>query len=64
MYQSLEAFCQIVLFYISLKKGINAGSVSFDTDVSDAHYKEHLIGSISIPSINVDIPLFDTTNDY
>lgn len=48
------------------EQGINAGSVSFDTDgtdVSDAYYKEHLIGSISIPSINVDIPLFDTTND-
>lgn len=30
----------------------------------DSYYAEHAIGSIAIPTIEVDIPLYDTTNNY
>lgn len=31
--------------------------------VSDDYYKEHLIGTINIPDLAIELPLFDVTND-
>lgn len=31
--------------------------------MSDAYLEKHLIGAVNIPKININIPLFDTTND-
>ncbi|MGX7403209.1 class C sortase [Enterococcus camelliae] len=48
------------------ERGLNPSAVNFDTDgtnVSQSYYKKHLIGNVTIPSIKVAIPLFDTTND-
>lgn len=48
------------------KNGLAVGTVDFDvsnTKVSNDYYKKHYIGTINIPKIKVDIPLFDETND-
>lgn len=49
------------------KKGILPGVAPFDEvsnqKVSNGEYKKHLIGAILIPKIEVNIPLFDTTNE-
>ena len=31
--------------------------------ISEKYYKTHLLGRISLPKINIDMPLFDTTNN-
>ncbi|MDR1567901.1 MAG: class C sortase [Streptococcaceae bacterium] len=51
------------------KSGFNAGgdppfNETINDGKSEAYYKEHLIGSVSIPAIKVDIPLYDLTNNY
>lgn len=48
------------------KNGLAVGMVDFDvsnTQVSNDYYKKHYIGTINIPKIKVDIPLFDEIND-
>lgn len=48
------------------ENGLTPAADPFDNEntktVSDAYYKEHLIGTITIPKIHLEIPLFDTTN--
>lgn len=50
------------------KGGFAPGNDPFAEEISDkqdeAYYQEHLIGRIAIPKIEVDIPLFDTTNHF
>lgn len=38
--------------------------VNEDEIISDGTRKEHLIGSVSIPKINITVPMFDTTTDF
>jgi len=48
--------------------GFAPGNDPFAEEISDkqdeAYYQKHLIGRIAIPKIEVDIPLFDTTNHF
>lgn len=48
------------------KQGLTPATDPFNEEsanqVSETYYKTHLLGSISIPKINLKIPLFDTTN--
>lgn len=48
--------------------GFAPGNDPFAEKISDkkdeAYYRKHLIGKIAIPKIEVDIPLFDTTNHF
>lgn len=46
--------------------GNNPNSDPFAGDASGSgeDYRKHLIGSINIPKIAVEVPVFDTTNDY
>lgn len=50
------------------KGGFAPGNDPFAEEISDkqdeAYYQKHLIGRIAIPKIEVDIPLFDTTNHF
>ena len=48
------------------EQGLMPNSVDFGTKgtaVTDTYYKKHVIGKISIPSIHIELPLFDETND-
>lgn len=48
------------------ERGLAPGSVQFDgkgSTLSEKDYQAHLLGTVSIPRINVAIPLFDTTDD-
>ena len=49
-----------------VSSGNNPDSDPFAGDASGAgdDYRQHLIGSINIPKIAVEVPVFDTTNDY
>ncbi|MGX7351937.1 class C sortase [Enterococcus canis] len=49
------------------EKGGNPGADPFgeggSDSANDAYFQDHLIGTINIPSINTEVPVFDTTND-
>lgn len=50
------------------KNGLVPKAPKFTNDnerkiVSDEYIRKHLIGAISVPSIEVTLPLFDTTNE-